>query len=288
MRAGGWAPGRTGWTPGNRRPCDPSQAGSIVQPVERESVALQVASKLKTDRTKVHIPIVQTDAGASFVAEGEEIAATDAVIGELEVIPAKCAGLSIVSSELAEDSDPDAQKLVGDGLARSIAGALDRSFFGSLSAPNPAGLEGVDGVGTVDAGAKFTNLDAFQEAINRAEDVGATITAFAANPVDALTLAQLKQTKDSNVPLLGSDPTTPTRRTVLGIPLYVSNAVTAGTVWGIPRDRVMVVMRRDVTLDASKHARFSHDQVAIKATMRAAHAFPHPAAIQRVSLTKAA
>lgn len=256
--------------------------------MERESVALQVASKLKTDRTKVHIPIVQTDAGASFVAEGEEIAATDAVIGELEVIPAKCAGLSIVSSELAEDSDPDAQKLVGDGLARSIAGALDRSFFGSLSAPNPAGLEGVDGVGTVDAGAKFTNLDAFQEAINRAEDVGATITAFAANPVDALTLAQLKQTKDSNVPLLGSDPTTPTRRTVLGIPLYVSNAVTAGTVWGIPRDRVMVVMRRDVTLDASKHARFSHDQVAIKATMRAAHAFPHPAAIQRVSLTKAA
>ncbi|KOG53042.1 hypothetical protein ADK76_29260 [Streptomyces griseoflavus] len=274
-------PGVSGITPDDYGPL-------IVQPVERQSVALQVASNLKTDRAKVHIPIVRTDAGASFVAEGEEIAATDAVMGELEIVPAKCAGLSIVSSELAEDSDPDAQKLVGDGLARSIAGALDRSFFGALSAPNPAGLESVADVGTVNAGTKFTNLDAFQEAINRAEDVGATLTAFAANPVDALTLAQLKQTKDSNVPLLGSDPTAPTRRTIHGVPLYVTNAVTVGTVWGIPRDRVMVVMRRDVTLDVSKHVRFTRDQVAIKATMRAAHAFPHPAAIQRVSLTKAA
>ncbi|WP_206502211.1 phage major capsid protein [Streptomyces chrestomyceticus] len=260
----------------------------IVQPVERESVALQVASVIKTDSTKVHIPIVHTDAGASFVAEGEEIAATDAVMGELEIVPAKCAGLSKVSSELAEDSNPDAQKLVGDGLARSIAGALDRSFFGALTYPDPAGLEAVKGLGKVDAGASFTNLDAFQEAINRAENEGATITAFAANPVDALTLAKLKQTKDSNVPLLGSDPTTPTRRTILGVPLYVSRAVTAGTVWAIPRDRVMVVMRRDVRLDVSRDALFTSDQVAIKATMRAAHAFPHPAAIQRVSLTKAA
>ncbi|QHC25959.1 phage major capsid protein [Streptomyces sp. GS7] len=259
----------------------------IIEPVERQSVALQVASTLKTSSTKVHIPIVHTDAGASFVAEGEEIAPTDATLGELEVMPAKCAGLSIISSELAEDSDPDAQKLVGDGLARSIARILDQSFFGSLPIPAPQGLEAVDGVGTVDAGSKFANLDAFQEAINRAEDVGATITAFAANPADALTLAKLKQAKDSNVPLLGSDPTTPTRRTVLGVPLYVSNAVTAGTVWGIPRDRVMVVMRRNVTLDVSKHARFTSDQVAIKATLRAAHAFPHPAAIQRVSLSKA-
>ncbi|MFK0293601.1 phage major capsid protein [Streptomyces sp. NPDC090442] len=258
----------------------------IIEPVERQSIALQVAGTLKTSSTKVHIPVVHTDAGASFVTEGEEIAPTDASLGELEVMPAKCAGLSIVSSELAEDSDPDAQKLVGDGLARSIARVLDQSFFSSLPFPAPKGLESVDGVGTVDAGTKFTNLDAFQEAINRAEDVGAAITAFAANPADALTLAKLKQAKDSNVPLLGSDPTTPTRRTILGVPLYVSNAVTAGTIWGIPRDRVMVVMRRNVTLDVSKHARFTSDQVAIKATLRAAHAFPHPAAIQRIALSK--
>ncbi len=37
-------------------------------------------------------------------------------------------------------------------------------------------------------------------------------------------------------------PESPTRRTVLGVPLYVTNAVTAGIVWGLPRDRVMVVM----------------------------------------------
>ncbi|MEO3978372.1 phage major capsid protein [Streptomyces sp. CAU 1734] len=270
--------GASGITPDDHGPL-------IVQPVERESVALQVATKLTTASTTIHIPMVDTDAGASFVAEGEEITPTDATLGELEVTPAKIAGLSVVSSELAEDSNPDAQTLVGNGLARSIARILDRSFFGDLPAPAPKGLEKVNGVGIVDAGPAFTNTDAFLVALSQAEEEGATLSAFAANPVDALALGKLKQAKDSNVPLLGSDPTMPTRRTILGVPLHVTSAVKAGTVWGIPRDRVQVVMRRDVRLDVSTDAKFTSDQVAIKATMRMAHAFPHPAAIQRITLT---
>ncbi|MEH6373274.1 phage major capsid protein [Streptomyces sp. KLMMK] len=256
----------------------------IVQPVERESVALQVATKLATDSTTIHIPIVATDAGASFVEEGAEIAPTDAALGELTITPAKIAGLSIVSSELAEDSNPDAQKLVGDGLARSIARVLDQSFFRNLAAPAPKGLASVTGVGVVSAGTAFTNTDPFLQAISQAEEQGATITAFVANPADALSLGKLKEGTGSNVPLLGSDATEPTRRTILGVPLYVTSAVNAGTVWAIPRDRVQVVMRRDVRVDVSKDAKFTSDQVAIKATMRVAHAFPHPAAIQKITV----
>ena len=96
---------------------------------------------------------------------------------------------------------------------------------------------------------------------------------------------QLKQATGSNLPLLGSDPTVATRRTILGAPLFVSPAVAASTAWGIPADRAMVVMRDDVRLEVSRDAYFSSDRVAVKATMRVGFAFPHPAAVVKVALT---
>lgn len=156
--------------------------------------------------------------------------------------------------------------------------ALDSAFFNALRALAPPGLETVTNVGTVNAGAAINNADAFLTAISQAEEQGATLTAFVARPTDALALGKLKQTKDSNVPLLGIAPTLPTRPTVLGVPLHVCSTVKPGTIWGLPKDRVMAVMRRDAKLDVSRDAEFTSDQVAVKATMRAAGAFPHPAA----------
>jgi HK97 family phage major capsid protein len=43
-------------------------------------------------------------------------------------------------------------------------------------------------------------------------------------------------------------------------------------------------MRRDVRVDVSTDAKFTSDQVAVKATMRAAGAFPHPAAVQKITV----
>ena len=135
------------------------------------------------------------------------------------------------------------------------------------------------------AGRKWTNLDPFLSAIATAENVGATLTSFTAHPNDALALAQLKEQSGSNRPLLGSDPTTPTRRVISGVPLYVSPAVAPGTVWGIPNNRVFVVLRRDVHVDISADAYFSSDQVAVRGTMRVGFGYPHPAAIIKVTLT---
>ncbi|RBM16079.1 phage major capsid protein [Streptomyces sp. PT12] len=258
----------------------------VIQPVQDESTAFQVATQLATDSTRMHLPIVVEDAGAAWVREGEEIPNEDATLGEEVVIPAKVGGLTVVSSELAEDSNPDAQQIVGNGLARSIARQVDAAFFGSLPHPAPNGLEKLTGISGVAAGRKWTNLDPFLSAIAAAENVGATLTSFTAHPNDALALAQLKEQTGSNRPLLGSDPTTPTRRVIAGVPLFVSPAVTPGTVWGIPRDRVFVVLRRDVRVDISADAYFSSDQVAVRGTMRVGFGFPHPAAVTKVTLTQ--
>lgn len=66
------------------------------------------------------------------------------------------------------------------------------------------------------------------EAQSLAETVGANISAFVARPTDALALAQV-QAAPLNSPLLGQDPTQPTRRQIFGVPLHVSSSVTAGT-----------------------------------------------------------
>ena len=59
-------------------------------------------------------------------------------------------------------------------------------------------------------------------------------------------------------------------------------AVAAGTVWGIPRDRVFIVVREDVTLDIDKSAYFASDSVGVRAIMRVGFGYPHEAAVVRL------
>lgn len=263
----------------------PEQYGPlVVEPVTRQSVAMQVSTVLATGQHTMNIPRVTEDPSAAWVAEGGEITADDGALAELSVTPRKVAGLTIVSRELADDSTPGALKIVGDGLARSIADQVDRAFFGALAAPAPSGLESLTGVTTITGPTAWEDLDPFAAAISAAEGHGAVITSFVANPADALALSQLKESTGSRRPLLGSDPTAPTRRVVQGVPLLTSPRVTAGTVWALPKERTFVVRRQDVSMELSKDAYFTTDRVAVRAIMRVTFAFPHEAAIVRVQL----
>ena len=266
--------------------CLPDQIGElVVRPVQAESVAAQVSTVVTTGSHRYRIPLVLGDPSAAWVEEGAEIAPTDAAIDELEVIPPKLAGLTIISRELAEDSSPAAQEVVGQGLARDIARKLDTAFFSSVATPAPPGLADLVGVSTVTAGTAWADADPFAEAIFAAEAVGATLTSFVANPTDALALVQLKAGTGSNQPLLGVDPSVAPKRSIQGVALWTSPYVAAGTVWGIPQARVQVVMREDTRLEVDRSVFFTSDRVAVKATMRVGFAFPHPQAVVKVSLT---
>ncbi|MQA14220.1 MAG: phage major capsid protein [Pseudonocardiaceae bacterium] len=257
----------------------------LIRPMTGASVAAQVCSVIQTGSTSMRLPYVSADPSAEWVEEGDEITPTDPTLGELDVVPTKIGGLTIISNELALDSDPAANTMVGQGLARDIARRVDEAFFSTVSSPAPEGLDQLSGVTAVDAGGDWENLDWAAEAINNAEDENTVITAFVTSPADALLLAQLKDETDSNRHLLQPDPTRPTRRMVAGVPLWVSRYVTEGTVWGIPQDRTHVVIRTDATIAVSTDAYFSSDRVGVRGTMRVAFGFPHAAAIQEVTLS---
>lgn len=255
----------------------------LIRPAFEMSVAAQVASLITTSSSTTRFPVVAADPSAAWVAEGGEIAVSDASLTEIDVTPSKLAGLTIATRELVEDSDPSAAEVVGQGLARDIARKLDAAFFGALPSPAPAGLAALTGVTPVSAGANWTNVDPFVDALAAAEGVNATLTAFVANPADLVLLSKIKQGTGSQVPLLTADPTAPARRVIFGVPLLVSPAVTAGTVWGVPRDRAFLVSREDATVVTDYSVFFTSDRVAIRATMRVGFGFPHPAALVRIT-----
>lgn len=258
----------------------------LIQPTQDQSVAMQVATVVRTVSRTYRIPVVVTDPNAAWVNEGEEIALSDPSLAELKITPAKIAGISVISRELANDSSPAADDEIGRGLSRDLAKKIDLAFFGpALPAPAPSGLPALSGVGTVDG--DYTDVDWAAAAISQAQVVGATLTSFVASPATALKLANIKSGTNFNTPLLGLDPTVPTRRTVQGVPILVSPYVADDVVWGIPSDRVTAVIREDAEIAQSTEALFTSDRVAIRAIMRVSWGFPHAAAVQKVTLLTA-
>src|ERR1700758_4029833 len=102
----------------------------VVEPLQRTSVGMQVSSVVPTDTHTVRFPIVVSDVSGGWTAEGDEINITDADLDELEVTPKKLASLTLVSNELAADSNPSALAVVGDGIVRDLAKKVDLAFFG--------------------------------------------------------------------------------------------------------------------------------------------------------------
>ncbi len=261
----------------------------LVQPVLAQSVAAQVSRIVQIESKSFRIPRITADATAQWVAEGAEITPSDAAFAETTVTPAKVAGLTVVTRELADDSSPEAARVVGESLARDISRQIDAAYFGNLSAPAPAGLgslatTGANTVTVVSAGTSWTSVDAFLEARFKAADLGTEIGAWCANPADALLLSKIKQSSGSQQNLLSPDPTSPATRVIDGTVLLTSPSVPTGIVWGIPADRSVFVIRTDAEILTDRSVFFTSDRVAVRAVTRAAFGFPHPAALVRIRM----
>lgn len=264
----------------------PEQVGDLlIQPTLAGSVAAQVSTVIPTSSKEFRVPVVARDPSAAWVAEGEEIPVSDAALGEASATMAKLAGLSIISNELRDDSSPEATAAVGAGLARDLSRKLDQAFFGALAAPAPAGLASLDRVGRVPvAETTLGNTDAFVGAMAGAESQGTFITRFVCSPNTMLNLAMVKKAEGSNEPLLQNDPTKPAQRLVAGVPILTSTAVDDQTIWGLPSDRVYLVVREDAEVEVDGSVFFTSDRSAIRAKMRVGFCFPHEAAIIKIEL----
>ena len=267
----------------------------VIKPLLSSAVGPRVSTVVQTASHSTRFPIVNTDPVNSWVAEGAEIPVTDPNLGELVVTPPKLAGLTIVSNEALADTNPAALDVVGDGLVRDLQTRLDAAFFGDGSVANaPDGIESLTGVQvTTLAFSETGNLDPFAEAISLAENAGVlaldAVTglpgmSFVGNPSDVLAVSTAKVAVDSNAPLLGVDATQATSRSILGVGLYSSPAVTAGEMWLIPRSKTFVVLRTDPEVVSDPSPFFSSYRTAIRCILRVGFGFPHEQAIVKVTI----
>lgn len=256
----------------------------VIQPFFDQSITAMVATTVVTGAKAYRVPLVTADASAAFVEEGAEITPSQPTLAELTIVPTKCAGLTVISRELSEDSSPQALEIVGGSLSRDIARRVDESFFAGLAAPAPAGLTTLAGIQTVTEATAFENLDAFAESIALAETVGSTIDHFVVSPMTALTLSKVRVATGSNQMLLGQDATAAGQRRILGVPVLVSQYVADETAWAIDSSRVWLVVRSDATVETDSSVFFTKDSVAVKATMRVGVGVVHPASVIRVGV----
>lgn len=102
------------------------------------------------------------------------------------------------------------------------------------------------------------------------------------SPADAEELALLKESDTSAKRLLTEAAGQPGTMAVDGVPVLTSPAITDGTSWALPKDRIVVGVREDASVVTDTSAFFTSDRIAVRATMRVAFAFSHPAAIIRI------
>ncbi|MGB3258430.1 MAG: phage major capsid protein [Ornithinimicrobium sp.] len=264
----------------------PAEVGDlIINPLGEVSIAALVSTYVPTNQSAYRLPVATENPATAWVAEGEEIPISEADMTELATTFRKLAGLTLVSNELIADSNPQAAEVIGEGLVRDLAIKTDGAFFGTNTAnpKAPAGLQDQP-VTDITAGAAWTTLDPFNAAIYGAANYGRAVTAFVANPTDALTLANLKEGTGSNKTLLQPDPTLAGRRQVAGVALHTSPAVTMGEVWAIPQTAAYVVVREDAEAEADASPFFTSDRTAVRAKLRIDYLFPQPAAIHRITL----
>ncbi len=196
----------------------------------------------------------------------------------------------------ADSINPGAATIVGQSVTTQIQRQLDSAYFGSNAGKpdQPAGLEDLVGFQQVNLGGPFENLDWAIESETLLNQVGATATAFVASATTVSTLAQLKEfqqtaTVISNETLLQADPTSKTKYQVNGTPLYwtLEGVIPDGQIWALCADppKAFVVMRQDVELITSPWPYFSDDCLALRAVLRFGFAWPHAAAVVRITGT---
>lgn len=267
----------------------PSQVETaFVKPLARASLATQatISTPVRASGHSTLVPVLNSDVGAQWTAEGAEIEQADASFSELEITTKKLARVVPVTSEFVEDASADINSLLAGSLVRSFALAVDEAYFGSPTGANaPAGLASATTSGSAAQSVDFSNgFDDFAAAISTAQEADAEPTAFVVSPAALLALRTVHEQDDSKRPLLQPDASAPSLDTVFGIPVYASRYLDSSTGYLLSARDNFVCVSRAATVSASDQALYTSDRIALKGTLRIGFGFAAPERIVKLTI----
>ena len=267
---------QTAWTP--------EDYGRLIDLVIAEkSLAFKAGTVIQIGNESIRFPMLTADPAVGWYAENTQITLTDPTTNELVVTPKAVKGLTQISTEAAEDSNPAVANKVGRGLARNIAKKIDAAFFGNTVTNGPSGLLSLTGINVVDTGTvTLTSLDPFHDAKAAALADGAEISVWILAPDVALTLSKAKKLASGSNESLFDTTGVNDGVSLAGIPVLVSTDVAAGNAWGLDGSQVLVVQRTGTKVVRSTDAAFDYDAVQVRATARVSFGFSNPAGVVRL------
>jgi len=251
-----------------------------------DALILTTSTQLGTvegDAQAVRVAYVD-DAAAAVTSEGAEISESDPDFDEVLIYTQKVTQLVKLSREQY------GQEGTADGIGASVSRAVTRKAnvnYLTQVAPTspavtpPAGLLNVSGITA--GGAVATNLDILVDLVAELEANEGTPSHIILDPIGWASLRKFKDETASARSLLGAG-TTDADRFLLGLPVIVSPAMTAGT--GLVLDNTAVVSAvGNLEVATSEHAAFTSDGVVVRCTWRFGQNVVHPERIGKFTVT---
>ncbi len=252
----------------------------VVEPVVKDSVAAQVATVITNAQgSKLRIPKIADENTVKnlFTAELAEIELLNPTVSQLELEWRKIAALTILSSEVVQDSELAILDAAGRSLTRELVRKLDTAAFGNAAPANGfAGIQAshaqfhaiADADGTnadfaIDAGAAIGNADGVPQVILTTPSVLAA-------------LQKAKVSVGSEQPLFGTSAAAAVGQTINGLPVVTSSHVKANTLYVIDPAGLVLAVRKDVALDTDSSAAFSVDGTMVRIITRMAFGVVDP------------
>lgn len=246
-------------------------------------VAGTLAGSVEGDAVAVRVPYVVDDE-AGFTAEGAEITVADPELAEVTIFTGKVAQIVAISRE--QWSQTNTTNRLATSVQRAIIRKANAAFL-SQPAPTapattpPAGITNVDGIltGTTVAG----SLDGLVDLVAQIEANEGTASHVLLSPLAWAAVRKLKVSSDSNASLVGAG-TDDAERRLLGLPLIVTPALSGLNGLVIDRSAV-VVAAGTVDVATSEHARFTRDQILLRASWRFGANLIHPNRVGTFTVT---
>lgn len=225
------------------------------------------------DAPAMRVPWVNDD-DAGFVSEGSLIPEGDPDLAETVIYTGKIAKLLRISAE--QYYRDETASLLADAVTRTVTRAADIAFLTQdepvgATTP-PAGLLHAQGATTAE---NLTgNLDTLHDLLAVLENALAHPSHIILDPAGWAALGKMKTGEDRNDSLLGSG-TTAGEKTLLGLPVIVTNTMPTATGLIIDKSDVLSVLGK-VEVATSEHAYFTSQGVAVRCTWRIGAKPMHP------------
>ena len=209
---------------------DDFRGGEFIDVLRNSSSVMQAGARMLTGLSgDVAIPKKATAASAAWIAtEGSAATESEMTTTSVSMVPRQLAAFTDITRQLRQQSSLDAEALVRDDLAQSLALAVDLAALqGSGSSGQPTGIKNTSGINTVDFGTSPILVPSFAKIVDMETAVAEdnALTGNLAYIMPAAMYGGLKTTeKASNTAQFVVEP----GGTVNGYRTIVSNQCTAG------------------------------------------------------------